>query len=270
MYILAFQRRYYGPAPELCCPCSLGRGEEKRITAADGCRLKADFYRSEKNSPFVVILLHGYRCRGADMAPVAQMYKESFGFNVLVPDLRAHGGTGGRCITFGMTDGRDVNEWIKYSADMLGGKCRVIIHGISMGGAAALFAASHNNPRVLCVISDCAYCSAADMVRREIARNLHMPPSFLMWVVNAVVRVKGGYSIYDCAPEKIAGKIRCPVMIIHGGADKYISPSNAYRLAAQIRSECEVYICEGAIHAGSALKAPWEYEKRIRGFLRHI
>ena len=270
VYILTFQRRYYGPAPELYYPCDFEKGEEKRITAADGCILKADFHCSDKDSSTVVILLHGYRCRGTDMAPIAQMYKERFGFNVLAPDLRAHGGTGGRCITFGLLDGKDVNEWIEYCENMFGRRCRIIIHGISMGGATALFAGAYNNSRVVCVISDCAYCSAADMVRREIARNLHMPPSFLVWIVNTVVKVKGGYSIYDCSPEKIAGKIKCPVMIIHGGADEYIPPSNAYRLAAQIQSECDVYVCEGAIHAGSALKDPEKYEERIRSFLRHI
>ncbi len=268
IYILAFEKRYYGPAPELCYMCELGRGEEKFIKSFDGCTLKAELYPSQKESPYLVILLHGYRCRGRDMTPIAEMYIKKFGFNVLVPDLRAHGGTGGKCIGFGMPDGKDVNEWVRYGTGMLGEKCRIIIHGISMGGATALFAASHNNPYVLCVISDCAYCSAADMVCREISKHLHLPPKWLVKITDIFVKIKGGYSIYDCAPLKIAEKIQCPVMIIHGGADEYIPPSNAYRLASLIRPECEVYICEGAIHAGSALKSPDEYERRIRRFLK--
>ncbi len=270
VYVLGFEKRYYGPSPELSFPCLLGKGESKFIKSFDGCRLKAEFYSSPQQSPYIVILLHGYRCKGSDMAPIAEMYIKKFGFNVLVPDLRAHGKTGGKCIGFGMPDGRDVCEWIKYAENMTGGRCRVILHGISMGGSTALFAASFNHPSVLCVISDCAYCSAADMVCREIVKNLHIPPKLIVKITNIIVKIKGGYSIYDCAPQRIADKIKCPALIIHGGADEYIPPSNAYRLAALIRSECEVYICEGAIHAGSALKNPAEYERRIRAFLSHI
>ena len=60
------------------------------------------------------------------------------GFNVLMADNRAHGDSGGRYVGMGWLDHVDYLRWISPLVGTVGPDARIVLHGISMGGATAL------------------------------------------------------------------------------------------------------------------------------------
>lgn len=62
-------------------------------TSKDGLKLVANYLEADKPTNKTIILAHGYRGKSGkvEMAGFAKMYHEKFGYNVLMPDARAHG-----------------------------------------------------------------------------------------------------------------------------------------------------------------------------------
>ena len=78
------------------------------------------------------ICVHGYRSNGKrDMVYTALRFAEE-GYNVLVPDLRAHGKSSGNKIGMGWLDRLDLLSWISevLAIDM---EAEIILVGGSMG-----------------------------------------------------------------------------------------------------------------------------------------
>ena len=142
-------------------------GEEKRpaevgclkyykqdyISGSDGVSLNGYYAFSTQTSPWA-ICIHGYGGRAIDMVEYAEMFK-NLGMNVLMVDLRGHGDSQGNYHTLGVRESDDIilwTNWLKktFKAD------KIILLGISMGGATSLMAAAKKSELYSSVISDSA------------------------------------------------------------------------------------------------------------------
>ncbi|MCW0998235.1 alpha/beta hydrolase, partial [Streptococcus anginosus] len=87
----------------------------------------------------------GYRSNGKrDMVYTALRFAEE-GYNVLVPDLRAHGKSSGNKIGMGWLDRLDLLSWISevLAIDM---EAEIILVGGSMGAATVMMASGEKLP----------------------------------------------------------------------------------------------------------------------------
>ena len=88
--------------------------EEVSIIADDGCILSGKFYRFKEAAP-VMIFFHGYHGMAEwDGYGSFKLCKES-GINLLMPDERSHGKSGGNTITFGVKEKYDCKQWTSWS-----------------------------------------------------------------------------------------------------------------------------------------------------------
>ena len=71
------------------------------ITSDDGLLLQAYYLEASEETHKTVILAHGYSGSAGQMGNLARMYHKDLGFNVLIPDARGHGRSGGNYIGFG-------------------------------------------------------------------------------------------------------------------------------------------------------------------------
>ena len=239
--------------------------EEKSIVSVDGTRLKGYFYPKGKS---LVILLHGYRGNHRQMLPFADYYYNELGCSVLVPDLRCHGESGGKYISFGCLEREDTVCWIEYIKEMMGENTPVFLHGVSMGAATALMTASVS--RVCGVISDCSYANGAEIIKKQIKKEYHLPPEPLFFFADKMMKLKCGHSLYETDVCSYVKEIRCPVLYIHGEKDDFISSAGVYKLYDHTNSEKNLWICDGAGHCESALKNRDAYSDRVKGFLSGI
>ena len=127
------------------------------IQSNDGLTLSGRYYHIADGAP-LAIGFHGYKscwlidfCGGADIA--FQM-----GQNVLLVDERAHGRSQGRSITFGIKERQDLLCWIGYALNRFGSDTRILLYGVSMGGATVLMASGLELPKnVKGIVADCPY-----------------------------------------------------------------------------------------------------------------
>lgn len=105
--------------------------------------LYSNVYITDVNSSKWVVLLHGLTCKGSDMYTWFGPIYEYLGYNIIAPDLRGHGSTGGE-VSLGYLDSLDVYDWIKdlnsnwtkYGVSVM--PSTIIVQGHSMGAATTL------------------------------------------------------------------------------------------------------------------------------------
>lgn len=81
------------------------------IIMPDGERHHAVYARADSAAGRTAVLVHGYKDSHAGMLPIAKVYAD-MGYNILLPDLHAHGLSEGSDIQMGWKDREDVMRWI--------------------------------------------------------------------------------------------------------------------------------------------------------------
>lgn len=139
-------------------------------------KLNGYIYYAEGTSTKWVVLLHGYMMNGKLIAQsLAQMYLDQ-GYNVLAPDLRGFGKSKGS-VAMGYLESLDTWDWLGYinnsNNKYIGNRkaSKVIIHGVSLGGATTLQSWSQANfgrdlttRNVIGVVDDCGYDSMTGII----------------------------------------------------------------------------------------------------------
>src|SRR6201987_3764749 len=83
------------------------------MVAADGATLRAWRIHPLHSNRSAVILLHGLSDNRAGMTGYDELLL-SHGFNVLMPDARAHGSSGGDLATYGLLESGDIHRWLDW------------------------------------------------------------------------------------------------------------------------------------------------------------
>ena len=116
--------------------------EDVSVTSFDGLTLRGKWVPAE-NPKATIILFHGYHTHYLhDFAGIFSMYR-SIGLNLLLVRQRAHGESGGKYITFGVHERRDVLSWVEFH-NRTHGMDNVFLGGMSMGASTLLFAAGED------------------------------------------------------------------------------------------------------------------------------
>src|SRR5699024_1451794 len=106
-------------------------------SASGDYRLVADYLPAARPTTKNVIILHGFMGRKEKMGEYAAMFNQ-LGYNVLMPDARAHGESQGKYIVYGWPERYDVLQLTDHMIPMNGRRSIVGIYGVSVRGAATL------------------------------------------------------------------------------------------------------------------------------------
>ena len=109
--------------------------EKETVTANsfDGLSLAADLLPAEGPSRGRVLMFHGYHGGLEDFSAALRHYHE-LGFDLLIPDERAHHRSEGKFIGYGVLESRDCKTWAE-EADRLWGEAPTFLVGVSMPAA---------------------------------------------------------------------------------------------------------------------------------------
>lgn len=214
----------------------------------------------------VVILLHGYNGCAMQMMPYARIYMDQPGFAVLMPNFENHGESEGNKTQFGWQEKHDVNLWIREAERLYPQAAgRVILHGVSMGGATSMLCSRHKS--VMAVIDDCGYSALPAQIRHEsqLAGLRPMPFAFMFSLANFV---RAGWFLGQVRPIRAVRLSNVPILFIHGTSDKKVPSWMAQKLYdAKSRGTKEIWLAQDATHAKSLLRYPDEYKKKVLEFL---
>ena len=140
-------------ARELVIPEKKERGfskpqhpHEKRFTipSPDGYNITCVFIPVGDGTSIysnVVILAHSFGSCKEDMYPYAEIFT-ALGYSVLIPDMRAHGESGGSASTMGYREQDDLSAIIRWLKDCYGHGVSYGLFGVADGGTAALLCAT--------------------------------------------------------------------------------------------------------------------------------
>ncbi len=206
-----------------------------------------------------LVFLHGKGGNASEWVPDA-LRAIGLGYNVLLPDLRAHGRSGGTIFTLGLLEKEDLaltlaaaQESFDIDTDRIG------IHSCSAGSSVALeFAAGR--PGIRAIWLESPFAEPREMARHYLSRATKVPAPLLAltahWAIaRAVARVRrelgvgpseGGLDLLD--PVAAAARVTAAVLLVHGEDDRLVPPRFTRRLAAALPPRSAVWNVAGAGH----------------------
>ena len=235
------------------------------ITSDDGLKLKARWFQKNGSHKWV-IAVHGYHSDMGAMEPYAQWYNEQ-GFQVLTPDLRAHGTSEGDYIGMGWLDRKDILLWIdtilKEDA-----QAQIVLHGVSMGAATVMMTSGETLPdNVKAIVEDCGYTSVWDIFSSEMKVRFGLPDFPLMNVSSMMSSFKAGYDWKEASALEQVKKSRTPMLFIHGDQDDFVPTDMVYPLYEAAAGEKQLLVVKGAGHAKARETDSDLYWRTVRSFL---
>jgi len=211
------------------------------------------------------ILLHGWRDCAAKFLFLARMYEHEFGYNVVIPDLHAHGLSDGEAITMGWLDRKDVMRWMQaFLTDTM------VVHGVSMGGATTMMLSGEPMPsgvKDIRFVDDCGYTSVWDELEVQLKEQFGLPSFPLMYTTSLLCKLRYGWSFGEASALEQVRKCRYPMLFLHGETDNFVPTEMVNRLYEAKPSNKELWIVKGSGHARSYYDHPDEYTERVGRFL---
>src|SRR5699024_9442027 len=132
----------------------------------------------------LAIIFHGYKGFARRDGLGGYTLCKRLGFNVLLPDQRSHGASGGHTITMGVKERYDCRAWAWWAARRFGPETPLFLMGVSMGASTVLMASSLNLPgSVRGIIADCGYTSPREIARRCLPQYLPRLPVGPMYAI---------------------------------------------------------------------------------------
>lgn len=243
--------------------------EHITIKSRDNLTLHSDYFKADSDSDTIAIAFHGYTgCGLKDCASIATYFLKK-GIDCLVVDNRSHGNSEGKYIGFGILDRFDCLSWINYVNERFGKNKKIVLYGVSMGGATVLMAAGFKElpDNVKAIIADCAFTSPYDVFSHIMKRDYHTPEFPVMNINNVMCRKKAGYGFKDYSTLDAVKNTKCPILFIHGKDDDFVPTWMSEKNYEVCSSPKELLIVENAAHAASYYQDTALYEDKANKFL---
>ena len=239
------------------------------ITSQDGLKLSGRYYHVKDGAP-LDIGFHGYRSHPITDFSGGTELSFQMGHNVLLIDERAHGRSEGNTISFGILERLDLLDWINYAITRFGKDVKILLYGVSMGGATVLMASDLALPEnVRGIIADCPYAKPLDIILYVGKRT-----SFPNWLIKPfailAARIYGGFDLLETDAEQAVKNTKVPILIIHGEADRYEPCEMSAEVALANPDMVQRFTFPGAAHGISYLVDTPRYHQIVRDFVDRI
>lgn len=239
--------------------------ERVEVVSDDGLTLVGEMYRRDGSHKWL-LGFHGYTSSRAGFRDIAAFYAAR-GFNVLLPDLRAHGESEGKYIGMGWLDRKDALKWIDLIVET-DPEAEIVLHGVSMGGATVMMTAGEALPdNVKGIVEDCGYTSVWDIFADELDYLFGLPTFPLLNTAGFAGKLLAGYDFSEASSVDQLAKAAVPVLFLHGSEDNFVRTDMVYEVYDACPTEKDILVVEGAGHGEAYLMDPDLYFDTVFGFL---
>ena len=238
--------------------------QEVSVTNGD-LKLYGEYYDFGGDS--CVIVLPG-RCESLMYSYYfAKPYCES-GVNVLVIDTRCHGKSDGKYSSIGVFEAEDLKVWMDFIK-----KTKNIdkfwLHGICIGGSAALFAVSSRNfnHKISGIVLEGCFVNFRESFKQHmIEKKKPVFPVLDMVMFN--IRRYAKVNVNANTPMKAVKKITCPILFLFGKKDIFSLPAKSQKLFEATASEDKrlVWFDKGG-HSHLRINNVEKYDNVIKEFI---
>jgi len=194
-----------------------------------------------------VIFVHGWGKNAQRMMPYLRKFCCGK-FNLLAFDARGHGNS----------DRDGYSNMLKFSEDIISsmnyleqsGKIEnntIYLIGLSIGGAASIYAAGHDS-RIKKVVTVGAFAHPAAVITKQI-KDHHVPYFPLIWFFYRYMKYVKKLDMDAIAPEKHIAKAQAHFLLIHGENDQTVSVEQGKRLKKAAGDKADLWIISGRGHS---------------------
>ena len=189
---------------------------------------------TEEDSKGIVTLWHGYGASKAQLIANAYWFLKQ-GYDCLLVDFPAHGGSTGTTVTIGWAEAESVklvNEWLKKTKP----EAKRLLFGSSMGSVAILKAAAEYDLGAEALILECPFASLRHAINKRFEL-MKIPawgmPDLLMFWGGA----QHGFWAYKHSSLKYAEKVKTPTLILYGEQDPKVDQSEVENILKHLAAE---------------------------------
>ena len=233
------------------------------VTMAKGERHHA--YYINKGTRRTALIIHGWRDQAIKFFGIAQMYEQKLGYNVVIPDLHAHGQSEGEAAGMGWDDRLAVLRWMQvFQTDTM------VVHGVSMGAATTMMTSGEKMPdgiKDVRFIEDCGYTSVWDEFSFQLKEQFGLPAFPLMYTTSLLCRLRYGWSFREASALEAVKLCPYPMLFIHGDSDTFVPTEMAHRLYDAKPQPKALWITKDTEHALSYRNHRDEYLQKVTAFL---
>lgn len=248
------------------------------VVMPSGYKAHALFLYAPHSTDKTAVIVHGYKMRAEGMLHIAYLYHHDLQYNVLLPDLYAHGQSEGDHIQMGWNDRQDLIRWVEVADDIFSKRLQhtlnkrhtqQVLHGISMGAATVMAVSGEHTPTfVKCFVEDCGYTSVWEEFAAQLKDQFSLPSFPLMCTTSALCKLKYGWSFAEAKQIDQVGRSIKPMLFIHGDNDDFV-PSwmvNPLFKAKQHGTKA-LWIAKGSTHAMAYRDHHREYTQKVKHFI---
>jgi pimeloyl-ACP methyl ester carboxylesterase len=217
------------------------------------------------------VLIHGYGDAKVGAIAWAPLW-HSLGFNLLVPDLRAHGESGGSVSTAGYFERHDLTQVIDdIRAQRPDDTRRIVLFGISVGAAVAV-ATAIQTAGIAAVVMESPY---ADFRRAAMAHmnRLGLPGGLMQRRAIQLAQWLTRADYETVNPDRLIAALPCPVLIVESGNDPFLAPQDRAALERAIQAHApehgpaEIWTVPDVEHLMALSADAGAYRSRLQSFL---
>jgi dipeptidyl aminopeptidase/acylaminoacyl peptidase len=238
--------------------------ENIQIRTADNVLLYGRFFPGAHSS--LVILASGYGDTQDQMLSIAE-FLHSAGFSVLTYNSRGRPPSGGRYVTVGALEQKDVVSVVNYAVGRSDVDAnRIGVLGISMGGASAILAAAKDK-RIRAVVDDSGFSDGPRVIATAFEHFVHLPAFPFAPITVAIADSRAGIDITRVRPVDVIAEISPrPLLIIHDQGDPVALEDNSLRNFAAAGQPKQLWLVPGSGHADAQIIAKSQYQSRVTSF----
>ena len=236
-----------------------------KIKSFDGLTLSSKYFEFNKDAP-IEIIFGGYRGNSErDLsAAVERCFKVKH--SVLMVDQRASGDSDGKVTTFGVNESKDCLSWIDFVIKTFGENVKIVIGGVSLGGATVLSASDKVPSNVWYIIADCPFTSPKEIITKVIEKDMKLPSKLLYPLVKLSAKMFGKFNLSEVSPIKSVQNAKAPIIFIHGDKDEFVPYKMSMDLYDKCSSKKSLCLIENAEHGLGYPENPDKYVKSILDF----
>lgn len=243
--------------------------KEVSINSVTGVKLNGNiFYANNnekkenietKNNKWIIVF-HGYAGESRKMATYVRSFVNA-GYNVLSPDLIAHGKSEENVISMGGFDGKDVASWAKLLNETEKAE-KIGLFGISMGAATVLNSLDEQLPKNVCAyVADSGYLNLKRQFSYQLKKLYKLPSFPIIDSASLFAKIRGGYYLNDVDATAGLKQTNLPGLIMQGTNDGFVPFENLNNIEEILKNNNKKYrkeVFEGAKHC----EAPNIYNER--------
>lgn len=239
------------------------------MTNREGLKLHA-VWTPAPNAKGTIIFAHGFHsCGLSDFSLAFDLY-HNLDMNILLLTHRTHTPSQGKYITFGVTESRDMQDWIDYHNQHLG-NYPILCSGLSMGAATVMYLAGMELPgNVRGFVADCGFTSPYEIISHVFRQKTHLPAWPFLWAADLCARWFAGFSLKEKHTTQTLQNNTRPILLVHGLEDDFVPAEMTRRSFEACAGDKQLLLVEGADHGVSFLVAREAYLEKIHQLVEKV